>query len=381
MTREGLCKSRSARPFPAFVAAWVLIAAIFYVAPVQGVIFLSTADPEHNATPPGGELAGSGWDLQGSWGAFLGTPIGAQYFITAKHFGGAVGGLFSLHGVAYDTVAFYDDPESDLRVWKIRGRFPAFAELYSRSDEVGKSLVVFGRGTQRGDEVFRSGLTGSALKGWRWGVADGRMRWGENQVGGIARQNLGAMTGGTASVLEPSESLQIPFDSRGGPNEAHLSAGDSGGGVFIQDGAAWKLAGINYVVDGPYNTTVDGAGFQAALFDEGGLFKGGEGKWTRIPNSIADIPSSFYATRISARLTWINGVLAQNPSRDGPILQSAQALDEPFTDEPDASVDAFARVVTLPEPAGVRFYRLVGVATLRIAGVTVQNGNLVLRYQ
>jgi len=35
-------------------------------------------------------------------------------------------------------------------------------------DEVGQDLVVFGRGTQRGSEVFSDGT----LRGWGWGWAD-----------------------------------------------------------------------------------------------------------------------------------------------------------------------------------------------------------------
>ena len=57
--------------------------------PARAVIFESTGNPLFNTTAPTGDLAGSGWDLQGSWlGDFLGTPIAPQFFITAKHLGG-----------------------------------------------------------------------------------------------------------------------------------------------------------------------------------------------------------------------------------------------------------------------------------------------------
>ena len=255
---------------------WLLLpAAALSSYSAQAVIFYSTADTNYNTTRPIGVLADSGWDSQGDWGAFLGAPISPQHFITAKHLGGAVGGKFVLNGVEYTTAAFYDDPESDFRIWRIHGRFSSFAQLYPRPDEVGKNVFVFGRGTQRGSEVEVNGPLGSALKGWQWGPADGRKRWGQYQVGGVASSNRGPSAAASPPSQWTGDLLRVPFDADGGPNEAHLSSGDSGGGLFIRDGAVWKLAGINFVVDGPYNSSDSGSGFQAAIFNEAGLYKGG----------------------------------------------------------------------------------------------------------
>jgi len=46
--------------------------------------------------------------------------------------------------------------------------------------------------------------------------------------------------------------LKLTFSRNGLTNEGALSGGDSGGGVFINDSGKWKLAGINYLVDGPF---------------------------------------------------------------------------------------------------------------------------------
>ena len=281
-------------------------AAVIGASAAHAVIFFSTSDPNFNTEPPADELAGRGWELQGSWSFFLGTPIGPRHFITAKHLGGVVGDKFSLNGIEYTTAAFFDDPDSDLRIWRIRESFPSYAQLYPRTDELGKDLVVFGRGTQRGDEVTVSSLFGGVAKGWLWGLADGRKRWGENQVGEVVSNGSNPRVRGGL--------LRAPFNSDAGPNEAHLSAGDSGGGLFVKDGPTWKLAGVNFTVDGPYNTNETGAGFLAAIFDEGGLYKGGEGNWTRVSESVACVPGGFSATRLSVRLHWTNGVLAQPPT-------------------------------------------------------------------
>jgi hypothetical protein len=258
----------------------------------HGVIFYSTGDPSYNTNAPGGALTNSGWQYQGTWSTFSGTIISSNAFITAKHVGGTVGDLFTFQGAQYTTTASFESPDSDLRIWRVAGEFPVFAPLYTKNKENGKTLVVFGRGTQRGDEVRINGR----LKGWEWGPGDGVQRWGQNRVSGIFQ-------GGA----EIGEVLRASFNA-GGRNEAQLSGGDSGGAVFIKDGRTWKLAGINYAVEGPYNTTNSGTGFNAAIFDLRGLYvTDGGGGWQLF--SGRPIAGNFYATRISSHVNWITNVL------------------------------------------------------------------------
>src|SRR2546425_3474792 len=75
----------------------------------MAVLFYSTSDPAHNTTAPTGALTNSGWQYQGTWGAFLGTPIAPKYFLTAAHIGGSVGDKFSFRCVDYTTTARFDD--------------------------------------------------------------------------------------------------------------------------------------------------------------------------------------------------------------------------------------------------------------------------------
>jgi len=265
--------------------------------PARAVLVLTTADPNFNTSAPTGLLADSGWQYQGQWGDYLGTPIAPYAFITAKHVGGQVGGAFTFNQVSYTTTAYYDSPTSDLRVWRVSAAFSDYAPLYTSSSEVGQSLVVFGRGTQRGSEVRVSGN----LRGWQWGTADHRQRWGENAVSGIVEGGAGL-----------GQMLQAGFDYAAGGNEAHLSLGDSGGGVFIEDGGVWKLAGINVGVDAKFSYSgVNGSGFDAAIFDAGGLYFGQDGQWQYIFDQPTDIASAFYATRISANADWIATVVPE----------------------------------------------------------------------
>lgn len=261
--------------------------------PARAVMFDATGDPTFNTTAPGGALAGSGWQYQGTFNEFLGTPISSRHFITAAHIGGAIGDTFTINGISYTTVGFSDDPNSDLRIWQVDTEFDSsvIAPLYTGSDEAGKALTVFGRGTQRG-----SAVNNPELQGWSWGTPDQVQRWGTNTVDGVADRGAGL-----------GDMLVADFDHIGG-TEAMLSLGDSGGAVFIQDGGVWKLAGINYAVSGPYYINSAGdSGFNAALFDESGFYESaGDGVF--LP---ADGPGYFLSTRISSNLAFINSVVPE----------------------------------------------------------------------
>lgn len=275
-------------------AAFSLAAILFVAAPAKAVIRYGS--PERNTSAPTGRLDGSGWQYQGRWAGFLGTPIAPSYFLAAKHIGGTVGDIFTLDGVGYRTVSVVPSPASDLNIWKVDGTFPRYASLYETSDERDRQLVVHGTGTQRGGEVRVGGI----LKGWTWGEEDRVQSWGTNAVEGI-------VDGGTSL----GSLLRFAFDARGGADEAILSSGDSGGGVFILIDGVWRLAGMNYGVDGPFSLVggSDG-GFMGAIFDARGLYTGGAGGWQYVsPRLRKSAPASSYATRISSNLAFIRSVI------------------------------------------------------------------------
>jgi len=282
------------------------VSSVVIGAPHAGaVIFQSTGDPGYNTSAPAGALTNSGWQYQGLWLNFLGTPIAPQYFITANHVGGTTNDLFLFNGRPYHPVAAFKTFDSDLAIWRVQETFPSYARLYSSSEETNQHLVVFGRGTQRGAPV----VVGGETNGWFWGAPDGVQRWGENDVAAIT--NLGVGVG---------DMLRVIFDGNGGSNECHLSDGDSGGGVFIQEDGVWKLAGINHGVDGEFSNAVDATVFTGALTDRRGLFQqtgSGPSDWISI-NGVLPIPSAFYSTRISANLDWIYSVIDFNLGRDLP---------------------------------------------------------------
>ena len=281
---------------------------------LRAVVFYSTADPNFNTTAPTGTLAGSGWQWVGQWGSFQGAPIGPHHFLTANHVGGAVGTAFIFQGVSYPTIGSYADPSSDLRIWEISGTFPTWAPLYRSGDEFGRGLVVMGRGVTCGVEVHTAtyvpNVPVGSLAGWQWGNIDGRLRWGTNTV--AALRDGGGF----------GQQLYATFDQAVSGSECHLGVNDSGSPVFINDGMGWKLAGVAGLVDAYFSTTNSGAGFNACIFDARGLYVGSSGNWSLIKGS-DPVPSGFYATRVSVRTAWIDGIVPpQTPddSADVPAI-------------------------------------------------------------
>jgi len=280
----------------------------------HGVLFVSTGDPTFNTTTPTGSLSDSGWQYEGQWGEFLATPIAPQFFLAAKHVGGGIGQAFLLNGVTYHTVALFDETNTDFRIWQVAETFPSYASLYTNTDEVGKRCVVFGRGTDRGPAVVVNG----AIRGWEWGNTNDVERWGENV---IARVVTNAQVG---------QLFAVDFDRHGVPNECDLSYHDSSGGLFIEDGTTWKLAAVHYTVDGPFsfdgttNTQFDGA-----LTDARGLYYVTiTNTWALIPPSFpVAIPTSFYSSRVSANISWINSVINYVPPSELQITSPPAATN------------------------------------------------------
>jgi hypothetical protein len=278
------------------------------IMPSQAVLFYDTADSNHNTTAPTGIFQDSGWQYEGLYGAYLGTMIAPQYFITAQHFG-TQGTTFTQSGifnggsdVTYniDTtvnsgIGYWDIAGTDLRIFKVQENFSNYAPLYTGSLEVGLTMVTMGRGGPRGADV----LVGGDLHGWEHSSPDGTARWGSNTVSGVYASALGDL-------------LMAGFSASGTAEEATLSNGDSGGGVFVNDGGVWKLAGVNYSIDGQFdtnNTVGDGSEFDAALFDRGGLYQGSDAfGWTFIPDLPLDNPSNMYASRISTNAASIMSI-------------------------------------------------------------------------
>lgn len=293
---------------PTFSRLGVVLLVALAGPPARAVIFYSTTSPTYNTAAPTGSLAGSGWQWTGTWGGYEGTPIGPYHFLTARHVGGNIGDPFVFGGVTYTTTAYFDDTVSDLRIWEISGTFPTWAPIYRLSGEVGQNLVVIGAGVGAGAPV----TVADALKGWMWGSTAGPTRWGQNTF--VSDVDGGSYWG---------DLLYATFDAGAGSNEADLANGDSSSPVFINDGTGWTLAGVGAAVDGPFNTTNTGPGFNAAIFDARGLYVNGP-NWVLVTGA-SPVPTGFYATRVSVRAAWIDSIVPSGVSGDTPLFSPSQA--------------------------------------------------------
>lgn len=296
----------------------VMIACGIAAPPAKAVILYSKR--LRNTVAPKNDLANSGWQWQGEWGSFLGTAISKSYFITAEHIGGTVGDYFEYEGRRFKTYETYDDPDSDLQIWHVKGRFSSYAPLLTDYSDVNKPAMIVGRGTQRGGVI----AVNSDTKGWLWGANDGVQSWGMNQIKG-STQSLTDGDGEEGRRKIKGGRLYWAFDRNGIGNEAALSEGDSGGGVFVFSGNKWKLAGINFSTQAEFSYPNSNDSLRGALFDAGGLQAGGG----LITDSVNDIPALSYATRISTQSAWISDVLAGRIAASDTLPSSSTGVPEP----------------------------------------------------
>jgi hypothetical protein len=351
-TRPETARGGHPRPMTFRGSMWsflTLVALLVTTIPGRGVIVFGTDDPTHNTTAPTGVLAGSGWQWVGQFASAQATVIGPRHIVTAKHL--AIGGAqFVFRGVTYRVTSSTNLSGTDLDVFTVAGRFPDYAPLCSSRREVGRPVVMIGRGGQRG-EVF-------GTHGWKIGPYDGVQRWGTNVVDGT-------LISGTAELL------QMSFAGNAGGDEGIFSSGDSGGGTFILDrDNVWKLAGVNYGVDGPFATSLSESPTMAAIHDARGLYIGYAGQQQLIPNGPSAVATRSFVSRISSSIAWLNARIAEPAPPGSVVLQSAADPDDAFAEEPFFGVDPELRLIEVPRTGNHRFFRAVGVHRLTVESVT-----------
>jgi hypothetical protein len=283
-------------------AAAVLAIAALTPIDVWAVIIIGSS--AGNTTAPADSGLATRWGQVGNFNSFLGTPIAPQFFLTAKHLGNLTGQAITFpDSTSYITTAAFFDSASDLAIYQISSTFPSdkIVPMYAGSFFANQAMTIFGRGAPRTDTVVNGDKVGSGTeaKGWTWGSGTGARSWGTNTLDGLSNQ-------GAAGIQ-----LVYDFDLSGGSNEGVLSLGDSGGPVFMQEGGVWKLAGINYAVESIFNTTNAGTGFNAAIYDRGGLYFSSNinGPWTYLDPAGGDLPARSLSTSIPDHATWITSVI------------------------------------------------------------------------
>lgn len=337
---------------------------------VHGVILFGTGDPAAHTTAPDGEFLGSGWETQ-IGPRYCGTAVGPSHVLTAAHLGMGTNTPFSFHGLGYVVLEVETCPDTDLRLVRIGGRLPTWASPLANTNEVGQRVVLFGRGGPRGPAVTGELDGVSAPRGWRWNLADFQLRWGTNRIEGIE----------IGSGSNPGEFLVAWFTNDAGDDEATVSVGDSGGGVFLQDPSGeWKLAGVMSAVQASFKTAPDASPFNAAIFDRRPFLEEvSPGVWEYDPDRFQQPGTRWLATRVSAYSEWLNTQLAKPPTVPVPRLLSADTVDGAYTEPAAYSVNPSQRQIWIQPPEdGRRFYRIEGSSSL--SARRLQGGLLLLEY-
>lgn len=176
--------------------------------------------------------------------ASTGVVIGPNHILTARHVGGSVGSSITVAGKTYKVSKVTTFGSADLKLLHMKNtsggnaNFSKYAPLYTGSSEIGKNIVLMGRGKGRGSKMTYNGKT----YGYYWG--SGGFRTGANKVSGSGSLSAGGYT---------SQTISIDFDPVGSSSavkwEAMNGGSDSGSGWFVYDGGRWKTIGIAIAVE------------------------------------------------------------------------------------------------------------------------------------
>ncbi len=319
----------------------------------------------------------------------LATAIAPRAFLTAAHLAFGPGDRFILGGVDYPILERANLPGSDLALGRVGADLPAFVPLYERDDEPHRRVLVLGNGRWKGEPVVIDG----ELRGWMHAeTGPPGIRWGTNLVSGLldlSESNSDGLSGFF---------LAADFDRDAGDHEAHVTFGDSGGPVFIEDCGSWKLAAVLSSVDGPFRRTSPDLGeetpFLAALFDAGGLyFQAADERFEWVPDTGVDQPTAWYAARIGPRRAEVSELAGLPPVRvlprppdvfayregDGPVRVPLGGIQVPGA--PEATVVCVESSSRGGVPVELRASDLVlgpAIATTRVAA-PVDSARFVMR--
>ncbi|MBI1338154.1 MAG: hypothetical protein GC164_14515 [Phycisphaera sp.] len=293
-----------------------LLALVLMAPPARAVI--NNGSNGVNTTAPTGGLSNSGWSYEGQWRVGGGTVVGSNYVLTAKHLAGSVGKTFTYDGNPYTVTQIYDQPGTDLRILQTQQTFSSWAPLYAQTNEAGKDFVVFGYGVTRG-AAANNPMNPAQQDGWLWNDTPtaGNKTWGTGSIDQATTLTIGSNN--NAPVLK----INFTAPTANGPNatpaegdSSALADRDSGGGLFINDGGTWKLAGVIWATSGPFYASASDAinnvnPIDAALYDGSGYYERGFDTNTNTYVALPADPTAGYVSRISSNRAWIDGILNQ----------------------------------------------------------------------
>jgi hypothetical protein len=273
-------------------------------------------------------------------GSFTATMVNSNYVISAAHTFGAVQQQFTFNdsntggsSQTFNTqiAASLDDLElaslvpGQLDTMGHAATFPASqqAPIYTGNSELSASVLDVGRGISRSSPV-----TG----GWATDGNQGPFSWGTNTVSAIPTDSDLGTSGAFGGDF-----LQYTFNNNpANQNECIVATFDSGGGLFLNNGGTYQLAGVNSLVDTVFTAPNSNSVAAAVLYDTFGYYE--ENPDQSFSLIATHTPESSYATRVSSKANFINLV-------NGNILP-ANAAAFPINVDPNGQMILYQNLTT-----------------------------------
>ena len=244
-----------------FVAGTLLLIAL-----TSRATIVSGGDGTQNATAPSGDR---GWSYVGriSNKPSSVTYVSNNWFVTAYHVKALdhpsaviLGGTtYSIAASSWTRVTNSSGSDADVTLFRVTANVsgPSGLSIAASAPSSATPLTMIGNGRNRASGKTwwdaswnETNAAGALHAGYKW-ASGATKRWGDNAMEGTSTVNDG---------YGVTEMIYTDFDDVDGG--AQGATYDSGGGVFVDDGGEWKLAGIMLTVDAfagqPANTAVFG---------------------------------------------------------------------------------------------------------------------------
>jgi len=250
----------------------VAVAGLVLMAGSNGwAVIVAGGDGTQNTAAPTGD---QGWSHVGQIVAANGAPSSVTYldnnwFITANHIkvldnptGVLLGGsAYTIDAASWTRITNSTGSDADLMMFRVEGSVGLSAlSIASSSPSNGAGLTMIGNGRNRAAAETQWLVVGSTWTevssggnrfGYKWATGATK-RWGTNGK----EADAGLVDDGYGTT----DMFYTDFDNA--PGEAQGATYDSGGGVFVDAGSEWELAGIMLTTTGfggqPAGTSVYG---------------------------------------------------------------------------------------------------------------------------